>query len=92
MKIKTTPEYGVSRTRKKFLWLPQKFYIIEKRETGNKEGATHITKCWGKTETLWLETIEIDEEWKEGGAPEGVDYWQMTDYRRLNFAFRNESD
>ena len=59
MKIKTTPEYGVSRTRKKFLWLPQKFYIIEKRETGNKEGATHITKCWGKTETLGLKQLRL---------------------------------
>lgn len=76
MKVKSTPDYGTTRTRKVFLWLPRKFYIYEKRD--------NVTKCWGKSETLWLETVEIDEEWREVGYPrDGIDYWQQTDYRRL---------
>jgi len=74
MKLKTTPEYETIRTRKVFLWLPRKFLIYEKR--GN------VTKCWGMTETLWLETIEIDEEWSPSNWGEPA-FWRMEDYRRL---------
>jgi len=73
MKLKTTPEHGSKRTRKIFLWLPRKFFKFETRGS--------ITKCWGLTETLWLETVELDEEWHKGGR-EQEDYWQMNDYRR----------
>lgn len=73
MKLKTAPDYDTKRTRKVFLWLPRKFFKFEKR--GN------ITKFWGQSETLWLETIELDEEWVEGGR-EQADYWKMNDYRR----------
>jgi len=54
MKLKTTPEYGTTRTRKIFLWFPKKFFIYEKKGM--------ITKYRGSSETLWLETVEIDEQ------------------------------
>jgi len=73
MKLKSTPEYGTLRTRKVFLWLPRKFFIYEKRGS--------ITKCWGQTETLWLEAVELDEEWIPISR-EQASYWQMNDYRR----------
>jgi len=73
MKIKTTPDYGSTRTRKVFLWLPRKFFIREQRD--------NVTDYYGASETLWLETIEIDEEWCRVSR-EQYAYWQMKEYRR----------
>jgi len=82
MKLKTTPEYGTKRTRKRFLWLPEKFYIYETRPLAGG-GASSITKCYGKSETLWLEAIEVDEEWREGKCVDESDWWRQTSHRRL---------
>jgi len=73
MKLRTTPEYETIRTRKVFLWWPRKFLIYEKKGI--------ITKCWGRTETLWLETVEIDEAWTPHTWGEPA-FWRMEDYRR----------
>ena len=82
MKIKETPEYGTKRTRKRFLWFPEKFYIYETRP-GASAAVISVTKCYGKSETLWLETIEADEEWVEGKCVDESDRWQRIDYRRV---------
>ena len=82
MRLKTTPEYGTIRTRKVFLWFPKKFLIYEKK------GA--ITKCWGRTETLWFETIEIDEAWTSPSWGESGGFWQMEDYSRHDDIIEHE--
>ena len=82
MKLKETPEYGTKRTRKRFLWFPEKFYIYEARPV-EPAGVNSVTKCYGKSETLWLETIEVDEEWREATAPYNSDWWQLIDYRKM---------
>ena len=79
MKIRTTLEYGTKRTRKRFLWFPERFWIYETRPPESNS----VTKCFGRSETLWLETIEVDEEWREGKCADESDWWKRIAYRRM---------
>lgn len=79
MKIKATPKYGAKRTRRKFLFLPLTIYSYKDVKGFNGIPEKHRS---GASETLWLEFIEVEEEWKPSRFSYS-DHWAEVDWRRL---------
>ena len=63
MKISETPEYGTRRKRTEFLFFPGRFPVCETGEN-----------C-GRYMTLWLESVDIEEEWKPDPWWEDIGRW-----------------